>query len=117
MFSDIDLAKLKGENGLEELIKYLDDQFGKDDLTETYERYVAFDTCKRESEQKINDFILQYEQRYNALARKDAKLPEVILAMKLIDSSNLSDVDKKLVLSGMDYTKKTELFNQSKTSL
>ena len=51
------------------------------------------------------------------LAKKDAKLPPVILAMKLIDSSNLTKIEKKLVLSGMDYSQKEHLFTQSKSSL
>ena len=117
VFAEIELSKLKLDDGLETLIKYLDTQFAKDDLTETYERYIDFERCKRESNQKINDFILEYEKKHNALAKKKAQYPEIILAMKLIDSSNLTSVDRKLVLSGMDYSKKTELFQQSKESL
>ena len=114
VFNEIDLSVLKADDGLEKLIKYLDTQFAKDDLTETYERYIEFERCKRESNQKINDFILEYEKKHNALAKKQAKYPEIILSMKLIDNSNLSIVDRKLVLSGIDYSKTTELFKQSK---
>ena len=118
VFSEIKMDDLKGAEGFKKLIEYFDSQFAKDDLSETYERYVAFERCKRQSEQKINDFILEYEKKYNLLSKKEgATFTEVILAMKLIDSSNLSDVDRKLVLSGMDYEKKTELFKQSKASL
>ena len=117
VFSEIETDTLEGDNGYKALIEYLDKQFGKDDLTETYERYVSFDECKREKGQKINDFILEYEKKYNALVKKKATYPEIILAMKLIDSCNLSDVEKKIVLSGMDYSQPTQLFTQSKTSL
>ena len=118
VFSEIEMETLKGAEGLKKLLEYLDTQFGKDDLSETYERYVAFERCKRQHEQKINDFILEYEKKYNLLSKKEgATFTEVILAMKLIDSSALTDVDRKLVLSGMDYSKKTELFKQSKASL
>ena len=117
VFSEIELNDLKVDDGLTKLVKYLDTQFAKDDLTETYERYIAFERCKRESNQKINDLILEYEKKHNALAKKKAKYPEIILAMKLIDNSNLSAVDRKLVLSGMDYSKTAELFKQSKESL
>ena len=118
VFSEIKIEDLKGEGGFAKLIVYLDSQFAKDDLSETYERYVAFERCKRQQDQKINDFILEYEKMYNLLSNKEgATFTDVILAMKLIDSSNLSEVDRKLVLSGMDYSKKSELFKQSKSSL
>ena len=70
VFAEIELSKLKLDDGLDTLIKYLDSQFAKDDLTETYERYVEFERCKRGSDQKINDFILEYEKKHNALAKK-----------------------------------------------
>ena len=117
VFAEIEVSKLKLDDGLKTLITYLDSQFGKDDLTETYERYIEFERCKRESNQKINDFILEYEKKHNALAKKKAQYPEIILAMKLIDSSNLTSVDRKLVLSGMDYSKADQLFKQSKEAL
>ena len=117
VFSEMELSKLNSDTGMKELVTYLDTQFAKDDLTETYERYVDFEKCKRGSDQKINDFILEYEKKHNALAKKKATYPDIILAMKLIDNSNLSSVERKLVLSGMDYSKPTELFKQSKESL
>ena len=117
VFNEIELANLKLDDGLKKLLEYLDGQFAKDDLTETYERYIEFERCKRDKNQKINDFILEYEKKHNALKKKNAKYPEIILAMKLIDNSNLTCVDRKLVLSGMDYTKADELFKQSKESL
>ena len=49
--------------------------------------------------------------------KKGQKYPDSILAMKLIDSCNLSTVDQKLVLSGIDYSKQNELFDLSKKSL
>ena len=117
VFAEIEIAKLKADDGLKTLTSYLDSQFAKDDLTETYERYVEFERCKRGANQKINDFILEYEKKHNALSKKKATYPEIILAMKLIDNSNLTVVDRKLVLSGMDYSKTADLFKQSKESL
>ena len=117
VFSEIDLSALNGEDGLDLLMGYLDKQFGKDDLTVTYEFYVDFDRCKRAGGQKVNDFILEFEKKYNILAKKDAKLPPVILAMKLIDSCGLTQIEKQLVLSGMDYGQKDALFVQAKASL
>ena len=110
VFSEIKIDDLKGDEGFKKLIEYFDSQFAKDDLSETYERYVAFERCKRQKDQKINNFILEYEKKYTLLSNKDgASFTDVILAIKLIDSSNLSEVDRKLVLSGMDYSKKSTI--------
>ena len=118
VFSELDTDTLNGEGGLKALLEYLDTQFGKDDLSETYERYINFERCKRGTDQGVNDFILEYEKKYKLLAKKEgATFTNCILAMKLVDSSNLSEVDRKLVLSGMDYEKKDQLFKQSKVSL
>ena len=63
VFSEIDTEKLNGEGGLKTLLEYLDTQFGKDDLSETYERYISFERCKRVGNQGINEFILDYEKK------------------------------------------------------
>ena len=41
----------------------------------------------------------------------------MILGLKLIDSSNLNTIERKLVLSGVDYTNKDQLFANAKTAL
>ena len=47
----------------------------------------------------MNEFILEFEQKYNACTKKGKKYPDDILAMKIIDKCNLSAMDQKLVLS------------------
>ena len=45
VFSEVDLNELKAAGGLNSLIKYFDNQFGRDDLTVAYERYIEFERC------------------------------------------------------------------------
>ena len=117
VFSELEVSNLNKAEGLKTLTDYLDKQFGRDDLTVAYERYIEFERCKRKKDQKVNEFILEFEQKYNACTKKGKKYPDDILAMKIIDSCNLSPMDQKLVLSGIDYSKKDELFDLAKKSL
>ena len=47
VFTELDREKLKTKDGLIELIKYLKGQFGKDDLSDLYEKYCDFEKCVR----------------------------------------------------------------------
>ena len=118
VFNEVSLESLEVDDGVDVLLKYLDKQFARDDLTVIYEKYTEFDRCKRKSGQNINDFVLEFEQKYNACAKKSStKISPVILAMKLIDRSSLTAMERKLVLSGIDYTQTDKLFELAKTSL
>ena len=119
VFNELDLDTLEVDDGITVFLNYMDKQFGRDDLTVMYEKYIDFDRCKRKKGQKINEFILEFEQKYNACAKraKGTTFHPVILGLKLIDSSNLNTIERKLVLSGVDYTNKDQLFANAKTAL
>ena len=102
---------------MDKLITYLDKLFKKDELSEVYERYVLFNRFERTSQQKMEDFILEFARRYNRIMQKDMKLPPSVLAFKLLDASKISHKDRQLVLTAVDYTKKDQLFEQMKSAL
>ena len=96
IFSEIELSTLQVDDGVNVLLTYMDKQFGRDDLTVIYEKYIEFDRCKRSKDQKINEFVLEFEKKYNVVAKKsESTLSPVILGLKLIDSSNLSIFERK----------------------
>ena len=119
VFNELDLDSLENDDGVDKLMKYFDKLFGRDDLTVMYEKYIDFDRCKRKKGQKINEFILEFEQKYNACVKRAVatSFHPVILSLKLIDSSNLETIERKLVLSGIDYTKQDEMFDSAKSAL
>ena len=117
VFTELELEKLNKDDGLNKLLEYFEKQFGKDDMSVAYEKYVEFEQCKRQRSQKVTEFILEFEQKYNACTKKGKKYPGDILAMKLIDSCNLTTMERKIVLTEVDYTKKEEMFESAKSSL
>ena len=72
----------------------MDLKLGKEDLEDSLENYEEFKNCKSSKNQKITEFILEFEQKYNHIAKKDIKLPEEILASELLNNANISKQDK-----------------------
>ena len=65
----------------------------------------------------MEEFILEFEKRYNRIKQKEMALPTCVLAFKLLDASGLSHRDRQLVLTGVDYSNKDSMYNQMKASL
>ena len=95
----------------------MDLKLGKEDLEESIEKYEEFKNCKRSKNKKITEFISGFEQNYSRIATKNIKLPEEILAFELLSNANISKQDKMLVLTGIDFSQKSTLFEQAKRSL
>ena len=113
----VDKDKLKGEKGLEELMKLLDELLGEDKLEDSMKKYEDFEDYQRAETESIHEFIQNFESKYNKIKNAGIVLPECVLAFKLLRTANISANDKKLCLTGMDYTKKDELFVQAQKSL
>ena len=111
------LDDLKKSEGLDLLIQYMDKKLGKDDLANCIEKYEDFDSFVRESNQTMTDFISKFDQKYNKIVKLNMTLPSAVLAFMLLKKANISKSEKMLVLTGMDYNKKEELYDQAKKSL
>ena len=72
---------------------------------------------RRESNQTMTDFISKFDQKYNKIVKLNMTLPSAVLAFMLLKKANISKSEKMLVLTGMDYNKKEELYDQAKKSL
>ena len=117
VFNELKLETINADNGVDTLITYFDGLFKKDKLSEVYERYIHFDRYVRENDKKMEEFILEFEKLYNRIKQKDMTLPSPVLAFKLLDAAKLSHRDRQLALTGVDYARKNELFDQMKAAL
>ena len=108
---------MRGEDGLDKLIAFLDEKLGKDDLTSSLEKFEDFENFQREPGQNMEDFIAKFDQKYRRLAKFEMGLPHTILAFKLLRKANISRNEKMLVLTGMNYAEKNKLYDQAKASL
>ena len=72
---------------------------------------------KRKTEEMISDYINRFNTAANMSEKHGMELPGKVKAMKLLHNSGLTANDKKLVLSGMDFSKKDEVYKQAKIGL
>ena len=117
VFDEIELKDLKKENGLEILINFLDKTLGKDDLSDSLEKFEDFEDYCHGQNETILDYISRFDQKYNRLKKLGMELPSAIVAFKLLRRANITRDERLLVLTGMDYTERDKLYEQAKTSL
>jgi transposase InsO family protein len=117
VFDCLSIDTLKDEKGFESLIDFLDKKLGKDDLSDSWEKFNDFEEFERKNQVSIKDYIDTFDLKYSKLNKMKLTLPSPILAFKLLKSSNISKTERMLVLTGMDYTNADNLYEQAKKSL
>ena len=117
VFDQLPLEDLKKENGFSVLVTFLDEHLGKDDLSDSIEKFYDFENYERVDGQTINNFIANYDIKYRQIEKKNMKLPSEILAFKLIQKSKINHMEKLLVLTGLNYENKARLYEEAKLSL
>ena len=94
-------AVLGKKDGLDKLIEKLDQLFLKDKSTRQYATFRQCYNVKRDSSQSVEEFITKFEQILFKMNKLEMKLPDAVAAFMLLEASNLSENDSKLVLSGI----------------
>ena len=114
---ELSASELKKENGLDKLIEFFDKHLKKDDLEEEWAKYNDFGDFSREDGMNIEDFVSKFDSLYNKLVKCEIKIPPQILAFRLLKKANLTKDECLLVMSGLDYSDKSRLYDQAKKSL
>ena len=117
VFTELKLENLNKDDGLKTLTTFMDSKLKKDDISDSWHKFNDFDECKRETGQSINDFIANFDQKYQKVVKKGITLPSEIVAFMMLKRSHLGREERLLVLTGMDYSKKAELYEQAQKSL
>jgi len=117
VFDQIKLDDLKKDDGLDTLITFMDKHLGKDDLTDSLEKFEDFEEYHRTGGQNIREYVETFDSKYRKIEKKNMKLPSEILAFKLLRRANITKDEKMLVLTGMNYEKKDTLYEEAKKSL
>ena len=102
VLNELELSRLNCDEGVTNYLNFMDKHF-KDDSVATYEAYLNFEKCKRETSESIGAFCMRFDKQSNIAKKKKVIYPDLVLAFKLLDNSGLSEVDRKLVLSDMNF--------------
>ena len=81
------------------LIGKLDNIFQSQTTDEGYSTYSKFINYKRNDDEDISGYIIEYEHLHKQIIDFDMKLFDPVLTFKLIDGANLLDDDRKLALT------------------
>lgn len=71
---------------------------------------------KKESD-TMDQFLNSYGKNVKELKKQGFILPEVVLAMQLINSTEFDKKGKQIVLTAVDFMKKEEIYEQMKMHL
>ena len=115
----MDSVEFKGNEGLKKILAFLEDTIGDDEITITVDKISAFMDLKRTPDQTVREFVTEFESAYT-VAQSKAKLtnlPPQYLMCAIIKNSNISDHDRKLVLSGIDLSKPETIYKETKKAL
>ena len=117
VFSELTVDALNADDGVAQLITFMDKIFKKDELSEAYEAYTEFDRFRRSQVTTMENYVTEFEKLYNKTKKFKMDLPQPVLAFKLLECSELDMKDRQLVLTGVDYSKVDDLFKQMCSSL
>ena len=92
-------ASLNTDEGMDILISELDKCFLQEVKDSAYQAYKNFDTFVRSDIQSCNNYIIEFEHKYNRAKKFRMELPDAVLAFKLLESANLSEKEKQLALT------------------
>lgn len=117
VFESLSPEILSAENGLEKVLEFLDKELGKDAIDDVIEKWDDFDSCRKESEQSLEDFIADYELKSNRVKATGTNLSSEILAYMLMKRAGLTNLERMLVMSRVDLTDKTNLYKNVKLNM
>ena len=78
------------DTGLETLVKFLQEILGKEDIDDLAVKWDEFENCRRGDDEKIEDFVGDFERKYNRLVKMKVEIPEDVRAPMLM--KKVSDI-------------------------
>ena len=117
VFSDVSLEDLKSDDGVKKLIKFMDNLFKKDGLSEAYEIFSDFERFKWSPTMTMDTYTMEFDKLYNKTKKFAMVLPESVKAFKLLEGAGLEQKDWQLVLTSVNYENSDTLYKQMTSAL
>lgn len=112
VMTELSKTQLSSEDGLNVLLNFLDKIYKKDELESAYEAWSDFQRYKKVDSMSIGDYIMEFDKRYKAAKKFDMTLSVPVLAFQLLENGGLTQRDRQLTLTAVDYSKKDTLYDQ-----
>lgn len=99
--SEIEVSDLEGDNGVETILKKLDDLFLVDKGRRQFTAFQELYNMRRPNEGKVREFMSEFEHTYYKFTKQGMTLPDSVMAFMLLASCNLSETQQQLVMSAI----------------
>ena len=102
------------EDGLAKLYEKLDSLFKIDTAQASLSAYADFEKYMRPSSMSMADFNIEFDRMVGKLKEYEIKLPEAVLAHRVLKSANLSEDNEKLVVATVNDATYKDMMDQIK---
>lgn len=107
-------------DGMGKLIKFLDEIYAEDEMSEAWNKYKDFIRLKRDQDQPVTEFIAEFDKKHKRAKESGCQFSDMVLGFNLLESCQLSETDEKFILIDVDFKTGKEqenLLSQIKNSL
>ena len=91
---ELDENEIICDLGVANIIKQLDKIYKKNETLEKFEALDSFETYRRQPEESINDFIIEFDKRLNRTKKLGTTMSNDLLAYRMIKCANMLEQDK-----------------------
>ena len=100
---ELGYEQLDHKEGMKRLFAFMDKYYKKNHTSAAVEIVSAFNNCRAENFECMDDFILEHNRLYNQLQKiKSMSMGEGVRGLLLLDKANLSETQRQLVLTGVN---------------
>ena len=86
-------------NGLNIILEKLDAVFQSEEVEDAYFTYSKFSSFKRQQNMTIHDYIIEFENLNFKMDNHNMKLPDKVLAFKVLDGASVSENQRQMCLT------------------
>ena len=97
--SDLTATQLNVDDGIKVSIDKLDTAFQAETTDDAYSAYTEFNNYKKGHNTSISDYVLEFKHLNHKILEYDMKLPDTVLAFKLLDGAGLSEQQQQMALT------------------
>ena len=117
VFTELTVDELNVDDGLEKLILFLDRNYKKEEIAEVYNAWSTFDLLARKNGETMEHYLREFDKCQKKIKKHAIEMPNQILGFQLLAYSGLSQSEKQIVLTGVDYGKKDTVYEQMVLSI
>ena len=101
---ELDDKDISSQDGVKLIVEKLNILYQKDELHEKFQDLENFESYRRASDTDIQQFLIEFDQRYHKLQRHQTTISEELLGFKLLKVANLSSHHEQLLTTFISLT-------------